>query len=173
MPIALSTLAAAARRASRTTASTREIALESARASGRTTVFLCHSHADRDYVVGLVELLREAGWDAYVDWMDDTMPPRPNRTTAQRIKARIRQADYFMFLATPNSTASRWCPWEIGFADGVKPIDDILVVQTRDAQGNNYGNEYLDLYRKVDVSQQGPLATWRPGETSGPFVSSL
>ncbi|RYF05806.1 MAG: toll/interleukin-1 receptor domain-containing protein [Oxalobacteraceae bacterium] len=172
MPITLSSLSAASRRASRTTAK-QELALESARAAGKTTVFLCHSHADRSYVIGLVELLHEEGWDAYVDWMDDTMPPRPNRTTAERIKLRIRQADYFMFLATPNSTASRWCPWEIGFADGVKPIDTIMVVQTQDGQGNNYGNEYLDLYRKVDVSQQGPLGAWRPGEASGAFVKTL
>lgn len=173
MPISLSTLSAAALRASRTTASTREIALESARQYGRKTVFLCHSHKDREYVVGLVELLRETGWDAYVDWLDDTMPTRPNRTTAQRIKTRIKQADYFMFLATQNSTASRWCPWEIGFADGVKLIDTILVVQTQDSLGNNYGNEYLDLYRKIDVSKQGPLAAWRPGEATGSYVNTL
>lgn len=173
MAISLSALTDAARRSRSTTASSREIALESARAAGRKTAFLCHSHADREYVEGFVELLRESGWDIYVDWLDDTMPPHPNRTTADRIKKRIAQADYFLFLATPNSTASRWCPWEIGFADGVKHMDRIMVVQTSDWSGQNYGNEYLDLYRRVDVSRQGPLATWRPGEEQGLYLYSL
>jgi len=163
MAIELSTLTEAARRAT-TTRST--ITLEEARASGRKTVFLCHSHGDETYVRGFVQLLRDAGWDAYVDWMDDAMPASPNRTTALRIQQRIRQSDFFMFLATPNSVASRWCPWEIGFADGVKPIDTIMVVQTR-SDGRSYGNEYLQLYRHVDFSAQGRLASWRPGEDKG------
>lgn len=136
-------------------------------------MFLCHSHADRTYVVGFVQVLRDAGWNAYVDWMDDAMPPRPDRNTAMRIRNRIRQCDLFMFLATPNSTASRWCPWEIGFADGVKPLEAIMVVPTTDAQGRHYGNEYLDLYRHVDFSSDGDVATWAPGDANGVRVRFL
>jgi hypothetical protein len=170
MALLFSALNEAARRA---TTHLAKSTITEARAAGRKTVFLCHSHKDEQYVRGLVQLLREAGWSAYVDWMDQSMPPRPNRTTAENIKTRIKQVDYFMFLATPNSMESRWCPWEIGYADGVKPIDTILLVQTRDAQGNHYGNEYLDLYRHVDVSKEGPLAAWRPGEGSGTYVRAL
>lgn len=170
MAIQLATLSEASRRAAiRVAKST----ITEARVAGRKTVFLCHSHKDEQYVRGLVQLLQEAGWTAYVDWMDETMPPRPNRTTAEKIKTRIKQVDYFMFLATPNSMVSRWCPWEIGYADGVKPIDTILLVQTRDAQGNNYGSEYLNLYRHVDISKQGNLAAWRPGEEAGTWVRAL
>ena len=169
MAIELSTLTEAARRR---TATRSTVTLEEARVTGRKTVFLCHSHADQTYVQGFVQLLQEEGWDAYVDWMDTSMPPSPNKTTALRIKRRIREADYFMLLATPNSMVSRWCPWEIGVADGVKPLETIMVVQTSSG-GTDYGNEYLALYRHVDFSKQGRLASWRPGENKGRRVAAL
>ena len=169
MAIELSALAEAAGRAPTTRS---RIALEEARLAAAKSVFLCHSHQDRTYVRGFVQMLEESGWDAYVDWMDDTMPARPNETTATNIKRRIRQSDYFMFLATPNSVTSRWCPWEIGIADGVKPSDTIMVVQTKTG-GTIYGNEYLQLYRHVDFSAKGRLASWRPGEDMGRWVAKF
>ena len=86
MAIELSTLAEAARR---TTATRSTVTIEEARTAGRKTVFLCHSHShshsDQTYVRGFVQLLRESGWDAYVDWMDGSMPASSNRTTASNM----------------------------------------------------------------------------------------
>lgn len=138
--------------------------LTEARALGVRTVFLSHSHKDRPYVQGLVQKLRESGWRVYIDWLDTSMPPTPNRDTAAKIKTRIKQTDLFLFLATPSSMGSRWCPWEIGYADGVKPIDAIVVVSTKDANGTTHGSEYLDLYRRLDVSDTNELAVWQPGQ---------
>jgi len=147
--------------------------LEEAKQSGLKTAFLCHSHKDRVLVEGVVNLLLSTGWRVYVDWMDTTMPDRPNRITARKIKMKIEQCSYFLFLATTNSMSSRWCPWEIGYADGVKEIDDILVIPTRDDYGSHHGNEYLDLYRRVDFSTHNFLCAWRPYEETGVFVSRL
>ena len=72
-----------------------------------TTAFLCHAHKDRLLVQGVVNLLRKSGWRVYVDWMDGSMPNKPNRVTADKIKKRIRELDYFLFLATSNSMDSR------------------------------------------------------------------
>lgn len=147
--------------------------LAEARELGIKTAFLCHSHSDHDLVFGLVREFSEAGWRVYVDWMDSSLPEKPDRQTATKIKDRIRTANFFIFLATPNSVESRWCPWEIGYADGVKPIDTIFVVPTEDGAGT-YGNEYLDLYRRIDVSSQGPLASWMPRDSdNGTYVSNL
>lgn len=137
-----------------------------AAAAGRRTIFICHSHDDQRYVEGLVAYLQDAGLDPYVDWQDTSMPSSPNTTTASNIKKRIERADLFMFLATPNSVKSRWCPWEIGYADGVKTSDTIFVVTTRDNGGRSYGNEYLGLYRHLDLAETGDLAAWEPGDTS-------
>jgi hypothetical protein len=116
MPLTYSQLRAAASSPLRTRS------LSEARAAGYQTAFLSHSHADRDLAKGFMKLLEEAGWRVYVDWDDATMPPVPNRITAAKIKTKIVEY-WFLFVATSNSMSSRWCPWEIGYADGKKPID--------------------------------------------------
>ena len=81
------------------------------------------------------------------------MPSSPNSETANKIKVRIKELDWFIFLATKNSLESKWCPWEIGYADGVKYYDDIVILPTYDAFGRFYGNEYLRLYRSIQFSE--------------------
>jgi len=122
---------------------------------------------------GMTQLLTEAGWRIYIDWQDAEMPETPNRETAQRIQQKIVDLEYFLFLATSNSMSSRWCPWEIGYADGKKDIDRILVIPTTDGV-RTYGNEYLQLYRRVDLSDKGALAVWQPGQhTNGVLIKNL
>src|SRR3546814_8853915 len=125
--------------------------------------------------LGLQQWLKEHGLDLYIDWQDASMPETPDGTTAGRIRTMIRNADVFLFLATSDSLTSRWCPWELGFADGVKrnpaPTgtserklgfadgvkrnEQIAVISTRDGSGNYFGNEYLQLYRRIEQSEAG------------------
>lgn len=123
--------------------------------SGQPTAFLSHSHQDAPLALGLQEMLKRQGWDVYIDWQDQTMPATPDVETAFNIKVAIVQTDWFLFLATQNSMASRWCPWEIGFADGKKNHNRIAIIPTSDSQGRFYGNEYLSLYNKIDVPSNG------------------
>lgn len=146
--------------------------LDEAYRRGSTTAFLCHSHKDLDLVLGLESTLREAGWDVYIDWQDTTMPDTPDPTTAAKIQEKIRRLDYFLFLATDNSMTSRWCPWEIGYADGVKSQDRILIIPTTDA-GKNYGNEYLGLYRQIDNDYRGALISKYPNQSFGTSLGEL
>jgi hypothetical protein len=104
----------------------------------------------------------------YIDWQDASMPETPDGTTAARIRSVIRAADVFLFLATNNSMASRWCPWELGFADGVKRNEQIGIVSTRDSSGRYFGNEYMQLYRKIDQSpSSGSLYWYQKGLIAG------
>lgn len=147
-------------------------AFDSAKRSKK--AFLCHSHSDSEYVKGFIQLLKEENIDVYVDWQDSSMPENTNRETALKIQKKIEEADYFFFLATPNSVKSRWCPWEIGYADGVKKYASIFIIPTIDRSGNYYGNEYLQLYLRIEQSQKGPLAFWRPNTNeNGSYMSSL
>ncbi|RUS64892.1 TIR domain-containing protein [Pseudorhodobacter sp. E13] len=136
--------------------------VEEARQAGKQTAFLSHSHKDSTLAKGLQGFLQSKGWHVYIDWEDMTMPSKPNRETAQKIKEKIKRLDWFFYLATANSASSRWCPWEIGYADGVKDIDKIVIIPTRDSAGWNHGNEYLDLYRYVDVAQSGGYGLFYP-----------
>ncbi|MBD0704379.1 toll/interleukin-1 receptor domain-containing protein [Pseudomonas sp. PSB1] len=144
-----------------------------AKGRGQATIFLCHSHQDQSLAVGLAQLLQEAGSNVYIDWLDQAMPETPNRDTAARIKLKIIENDYFLFLATENSMRSRWCPWEIGYADGKKPTDSIIVVPVQDGY-TNHGQEYLDLYRRIVIADDGHLAIFEPGRTTnGMYARSL
>ena len=120
---------------------------------GQPTAFLSHSHKDAPLALGLQQLLKDQGWSVYIDWQDQTMPDKPDAGTAFNIKVAIIRADWFLFLATQNSMASRWCPWEVGFADGKKTNERIAIVPTQDRQGHFYGNEYLNLYKKIDYTK--------------------
>jgi len=169
MPLGISALLSASLREARPVSRT----ITEARARGARTVFLCHSHRDAALVKGFVTLLFEAGWAAYVDWADHSMPAVPNRDTARKLQERIVELDLFIYLATPNASLSRWCPWEIGFANGKKPIDNIIVCPTTDGATTN-GAEYLDLYRRLDLSNNNQLAVWQPQDTqSGTLITQL
>ncbi len=134
--------------------------LEEASLRREPTAFLSHSHKDATLAKGLQNTLRRLGWQVYIDWEDSTMPDPPDRATADNIRRKIRELDLFLFLATQNSVASRWCPWELGYADGEKPNDTILIVQTQDDQGKSYGNEYLELYRHIEPTQRGGVGSF-------------
>jgi len=164
MPISHSDLRSAARRAGANTVTTR-------RADQR-TAFLCHSHHDRELALGLQAFLRQQGLDLYIDWQDMTMPPEPSAETANKLRQRILACEWFLFLATSNSMGSRWCPWELGYADGKKPHEKIAIVPTRDGQ-TNHGNEYVQLYRRIDVDNVGGLGIFNPNTTSGYKVSGI
>ena len=83
------------------------------------------------------------------------MPETPDPETAIRIQSRTVSAGWFLFLATMNATASRWCPWEIGYANGKKNVDRIIVVATIDSNGRYHGNEYLQLYSQISPTTVG------------------
>lgn len=146
--------------------------LVEARTQGLQTVFLCHSHDDEVLVKGLMALLEESGWRVYVDWADASMPEAPTRETAARIKRKILDLDFFLFLATDNSMTSRWCPWEIGYADGKKQIERILLLPTSDGL-QTYGSEYLQLYRRIDMSTVDKLGVWEPTQGKGILLENL
>lgn len=152
--------------------------LDEAISKSKQTAFLCHSHKDQTLAKGLQALLVEDGWDVYIDWQDEEMPASPNKQTAANIKSKIKIVDWFLFLATQNSTVSRWCPWEIGYADAVKANEKILIVPTADDSGHWYGNEYLQLYKKIEgasdtITKRSGYAVFNPGSTSGVWVSGL
>ena len=152
MPISQSALFSAA--ASRTSKA------HSRKRAGQPGAFLCHSDKDSKLAFGLQEMLKREGWDIYVDWRDPTMPETPDALTTSRIQNAIIRADWFLFLATENSILSRWCQWEIGYAEGRKQLERIAIVPTTDELGHYHGNEYLKLYNTIGNKPSGGLALY-------------
>jgi hypothetical protein len=132
----------------------RHATIVEARSAGRKTAFLSHSHLDQEKAKGLQVLLAEAGWDVFIDWEHNVLDERPNRDTARWLQSAIQACDWLFYLATANSAKSRWCPWEIGYADGKKDLRAIVVISTSDGS-STYGSEYLDLYRQISPTTGG------------------
>lgn len=144
-------------------------------ASASKTAFLSHSHKDQDLATATQKFLAKHGLYVYIDWQDSTMPDVPNGETASKIQTRIKSCELFLFLVTENSKDSAWCPWELGYADLAKSKALIYIIPTTNGS-NNYGNEYLELYRHIGPDKDGSIQYFQPGfkyNGSGPIVSML
>lgn len=115
------------------------------------STFLSHSSKDDELVAGAIRVLENHGGKVYVDEIDPEMPPYTNAKTAALLKTRIRDTSRFVLLASKNSKDSRWVPWELGIADGLKPPSNIALFPASDS---NYDQswaswEYLGLYDRI------------------------
>lgn len=142
--------------------------------SAEISIFLSHSHKDHELAQGLQQYLGSLGMRIYVDWQDSAMPTTTNRTTADNIKKKIDQLDFFWVLATKNAMTSRWVPWEIGIADEKKADSKIMIIPVEDPNGKFYGNEYLQLYQKIIIANSGDVALFEANQnTNGKKLASF
>lgn len=118
-------------------------------------MFLSHSYQDAqidaDAILGVHQLLSNAGIEVYVDWIVDRNLSRDNVTkeTAALLKARMQQSASLFFVTSQTSDKSKWMPWELGYFDGHKGRVAILPL----TGGAEYkGQEYLGLYPYVDFT---------------------
>lgn len=132
-----------------------QMTLSEATRKGIQTAFLSHSHKDATLARALQAFLAYKGWTLYIDWQDSTMPTTTNVKTAEKIQDKISTMKWFLYLATANSANSKWCPWELGYADGIKGKRSIVIVPTRDKNGIEHGKEYIGLYKRVSKTKSG------------------
>lgn len=124
------------------------------KAYSKTSIFLSHSHHDKEELEQAKIFFENLGISIYVDWADKTMPERTSGITAQQIKNQIISAnDKFILLATNNAIASKWCNWEVGIADAFKLNNKkIALLPIADNSGSWNGNEYLQIYPRIEQS---------------------
>jgi hypothetical protein len=115
-------------------------------------VFLSHSKIDEELVAGAKKALEDYGLSVYVDWIDD---PHLDRTkvcaaTADQLRVRMNSARMLVYAHTTNSSNSKWCPWELGYFDGIRG-GNVFIMPIVDAAGHTFvGQEYLGLYPYLD-----------------------
>ncbi len=106
-----------------------------------------------------------------MDWIDDQDMERNHVTaeTAQVLRARMRQSENLLYLATENAPKSKWMPWELGYFDGYKN-GGVAVLPVMDESDSPFeGQEYLGLYPVVTkemVIQAAPVPP-RGAEVAG------
>lgn len=118
--------------------------------TGKTTIFLSHKHDERKELDSVISFLKKIDVNVYVDWLDEGMPQTTSGKTATRIKLKIKENDKFIFLATEGAINSKWCNWELGFGDSHKFDKNIAVFPVRDDGYNFSGNEYLQIYPRIE-----------------------
>jgi hypothetical protein len=121
----------------------------SSRSTAQATVFLSHSHADRGLIQPAINFLNNQGVKLYVDWLDADMPTQVSAETAAKVRTKIRENRKFVMLSSQNSLASRWVPWELGFCDGEKQGNHLAVFPISGDDAAYTGNEYVQLYPKI------------------------
>ncbi|MEY4748588.1 MAG: hypothetical protein RIQ60_802 [Pseudomonadota bacterium] len=111
-------------------------------------VFLSHSIADAEIVLGIKQLLEESGLKVYVDWVEDAQLDRSavTKESAAVLRQRMRQSKSLIYLSSENSSSSKWMPWELGYFDGFKP-DGVAIMPVLDSPTDAFkGQVYLGLY---------------------------
>lgn len=127
-----------------------------ARTSAKTTVFLSHSHTDKEIIEETVSLLSKIGVNVYVDWQDDSMPASTSGETAARLKEKIKACSKFVLLASPQAIRSNWVNWELGFGDSVKYIENIALFPfVKSSTASSWVDaEYLQIYPYIERDPQ-------------------
>lgn len=119
-------------------------------------IFLSHSSLDKQLVLSLVNLFNKAGFSVYVDWIEDPQMDRSNVTpaTARTLRYRMNQSKGLAYVATSNTSYSKWCPWELGYFDGNKN-GRCCILPVLDSENSVYkGQEYLGLYPYLDYAKE-------------------
>ncbi|MDN2714397.1 MULTISPECIES: toll/interleukin-1 receptor domain-containing protein [Janthinobacterium] len=132
----------------------------------RYDVFLSHSTKDADIVLGVKLVLEEQGKSVYVDWIEDAELDRTKVTpeTAALLRERMKSCSSLIFIATDNSSTSKWTPWELGYFDGIKQGGVAILPVLEEWRSSFEGQEYLGLYPIVEKSDvSGGLEVKRKG----------
>ncbi|WP_413711817.1 toll/interleukin-1 receptor domain-containing protein [Rhizobium sp. Rhizsp82] len=127
--------------------------VETAAANQRFDVFLSHSIRDAEIVLGAKKVLEDRGLTVYVDWIVDPSMDRSYVTagTAETLRMRMKNSRVLLYLYSQNSRRSRWMPWELGYFDGFRSTVAILPVLPDNGAVDFSGEEYLNLYPKVEI----------------------
>lgn len=119
---------------------------------GEKSIFISHKHGEQEFVYRLKDLLEKYGFTGYVDWEDDTMPEETSGETARKIKDEINKAYKFILIASNAAIESKWCNWEIGYADARKYINHLALFPLRKDGGDYVGKEYLNIYPSIQIN---------------------
>ena len=107
-------------------------------------VFISHSSRNKEIIHSIVKTLNNEGLVCYVDWIADRQQLQRQLTskeTAEVIVHRIKQSKFFLYIQSKECIASKWSPWELGYAYAInKPICVYPIEQVEDKP------QYLDLH---------------------------
>jgi hypothetical protein len=135
----------------------REIKSKALASDSTFDIFLSHSYSDAEVVLMIYRSLLSFGHSVFVDWIEASELNRSNvtRETADTLREAIRRCSSLLYVETPNAEASKWMPWELGFADALHGRVAIFPVAEEENAVEVYaGREYLGLYPYVTINRR-------------------
>ncbi|KAB2905801.1 MAG: TIR domain-containing protein [Anaerolineae bacterium] len=116
-------------------------------------LFISYARSDKFLVNQIVEILRDAGHDP---WIDSEI--LPGQDWQSRLLEEIKKCEIFLYAVSKRSNSSEWCQWETFTAIKLgKPLIPVLIDKSADPP------EYLSRIHYVDFS----------GEATGKAVAIL
>lgn len=142
----------------------REGLSKSASAAKRASVFLSHSWRDRKQLNGVIRFFGLLDTPVYVDELDHALPRVVSEETAELLANRINQCPRLVVLVSPASRESRWIPWELGLAHGLKGVAQIATLPISDRASAHQEawtqREYLRLYPRIRWARLNGSMQW-------------
>lgn len=117
-------------------------------------IFISHSYLDKIEIDALYYIFEECGYSVFIDWKQEELQDRNQITkeVANKLKRYMKNCKCLLYVSTKNSSNSKWCPWELGFVDGLKDRVAILPI-LKEPVVNYKGQEYLGIYPYVDYEK--------------------
>jgi hypothetical protein len=114
-------------------------------------VFVSYSWNDRSYADKIVQLLEQCGYTVYIDYNDKRLDRNNvSEETAKRIINEMKKCKGLLYLYSPSSSVSKWCPWEVGVFSGMKSFRCANLPLTQNRGDDFKKQEYLEIYPYVD-----------------------
>lgn len=135
-------------------------------------MFISHNSKNEDEVVRFYKILNSNGLVAYVDWVNDKFDLKRqwcNATTAEIIKERIKQSQFFVVYATEELLHSQWCAWEVGYAEalGKKICIYLNGMEVKGLPQFYWSYPILDISKNISITKDGKeidLKQWLEGK---------
>ena len=114
-------------------------------------VFISYSWNDRAYADKIVQLLEKCGYKVYIDFNDNRLDRNNvSEETAKCIINEMTKCKGLLYLYSPNSSLSKWCPWEVGVFSGMKSFKCANLPLTQYIGEDFKKQEYLEIYPYVE-----------------------
>ncbi len=109
-------------------------------------IFLSYSLPDQYYAKLVFQKLKESGFTVYADFLDKKLS-RSNITkhTAEVLAATISKCKSLIYIHSRGAKNSKWCPWEVGLASGLKNFRCGILPLTEEFDSEYERQEYLTL----------------------------
>lgn len=116
-------------------------------------VFISYSWHDREFAYKVEKLLKNCGYSVYIDYNDLKLDRNAvTEETAKRLVEKMKKCRGLLYLYSPSSSVSKWCPWEVGVFSGIKNFRCANLPLVEKPGDNFKTQEYLELYPYVDYA---------------------